>query len=215
MIVQYRQIPRRGQKNVYLRLENDGSLRVSTPWNYPIKRVEAFIREKRDWILKHRNRQSDFGRHNSEIWSPECRLWFRGRSYPVRKIAAKHNRLIFDEEAFLFECADEAAFGRCQQPWYKKMAEVHILQRVEHWSKRMGLKSKKVSFRRYKSRWGCCTVENELIFNTALMRYDDELIDYVVVHELAHIEHKNHGRAFWTLVARYVPNWRELRKRLV
>ena len=79
----------------------------------------------------------------------------------------------------------------------------------------MGLVPKTVKFRRYKSRWGCCSVHNDITFNTALMRYDDELIDYVVVHELAHIAHKNHGTSFWSLVEAYIPDWRERRKRLV
>ena len=215
LVVRYRQTPRRRQKNAYLRIDDDGSLTVSTPWDFSIKKVEAFIREKRAWILKHRSRKCEFGRHNPDAWHPCCRLWFRGRSHPVQKRAAKRNRLIRDDEAFVFECADEAAFGRVQHAWYKKMAEIHITKRVRHWSEKMGLRPEKISFRRYKSRWGCCTAGNELIFNTRLICYDDELIDYVVVHELAHIPHKNHGKSFWSLVEAHIPDWRERRKRLV
>jgi predicted metal-dependent hydrolase len=79
----------------------------------------------------------------------------------------------------------------------------------------MGLKPSSVAFRRYKSRWGCCDKNDRLTFNTALIRYAPELIDYVVVHELAHIRHKDHSKAFWNLVMRYLPDAKALRRRLV
>ena len=215
LIVRYTQIPRRRQKNLYLRVEGDGTLRISTPWHYSIKRVESFILQKRDWIAEHLQRQSTLGRKNPTLWHSACRLWYLGKSYPVEKRAAKRNGLILSGEGFLFQCADEEAFERVQHAWYKKAAQTHISQRVAYWSETMGLVPKTVSYRRYKSRWGCCSVHNDITFNTALMRYDDELIDYVVVHELAHIAHKNHGTSFWSLVEAYIPDWRERRKRLV
>jgi predicted metal-dependent hydrolase len=79
----------------------------------------------------------------------------------------------------------------------------------------MGLFPREVRFRRYKSRWGCCSSDDVLTFNTALMRYDTALVDYVVVHELAHIRHKHHRPPFWDLVQRYIPECHRLRKMLV
>ena len=60
-------------------------------------------------------------------------------------------------------------------------------------------------------RFGSCSARNSICFSWRLMQYPDEAVDYVVVHELAHIQEKNHGRAFYALVGRYMPDWRERR----
>ena len=88
-------------------------------------------------------------------------------------------------------------------------ARDHIPKRVEYYAALMGLRPAWVKITGAKKRFGSCGPENGLCFAWRLMRYPEAAIDYVVVHELAHIVHKNHSPAFYKLIERYLPDWRE------
>lgn len=89
----------------------------------------------------------------------------------------------------------------------RRAAEV-IPAKVEHYSRLMGLTPTAVRLNTAKTRFGSCSGKNSLNFSAFLMLYPDEAIDYVVVHELAHIRHHNHGKAFYRLIERYLPDYR-------
>lgn len=78
----------------------------------------------------------------------------------------------------------------------------------------MGLKPTALTLRDAKSRFGSCSADGRIMLSIRLMRYPAEAIDYVVVHELAHLVHHNHGAAFYELVEKYLPDWKQRRARL-
>lgn len=88
-------------------------------------------------------------------------------------------------------------------------AEKVIPERVRYWSGIMGLVPTGIRITGAEKRFGSCSSENSLCFSYRLMRYPAEAVDYVVVHELAHIRHHDHSKAFYALVARYLPDYRE------
>ena len=81
-------------------------------------------------------------------------------------------------------------------------------QRVEHFSRIMGLRPTGITVTGAEKRFGSCSGKNRLCFSWRLMAYPDEAIDYVVVHELAHIKYKNHSREFYALIASVLPDYR-------
>lgn len=93
-------------------------------------------------------------------------------------------------------------------------ARRHIPERVAFWSQKMGLAPTRVTITRARTRYGSCSPKNTLCFSCFLMQREEDLIDYVVVHELAHIAYKNHGREFHRLIETYLPGHRPLEKRL-
>lgn len=88
----------------------------------------------------------------------------------------------------------------------RALAKAYLPPRVALWAGRMGLTPSAVKINAAKGRFGSCSGKNSLNFSCLLMRYPPEAIDYVIVHELAHIVHKNHGPAFHALVAQYLPD---------
>jgi predicted metal-dependent hydrolase len=85
----------------------------------------------------------------------------------------------------------------------------------EKWEQRMGLRAAKVSFKMMSSRWGSCRASTRsLTFNLMLAYKPQECVEYVIIHELAHIVHPNHSPQFWDLVGRYCPDYRRLRRLL-
>lgn len=85
----------------------------------------------------------------------------------------------------------------------------------EWWEQRMGLNATKVSFKMMKSRWGSCRSSTRaLTFNLMLAYKSQECVEYVIIHELAHIVHPNHSKKFWSLVGQYCPDYHRLRRLL-
>jgi predicted metal-dependent hydrolase len=96
--------------------------------------------------------------------------------------------------------------------------EIHtkefIANRVEEFSARMQLPFRTLKFKKMKSRWGSCNSRREITLNLELIHLEKNLIDYVVVHELAHIRHMNHSKSFHQLVEEFLPDAKEYRKEL-
>jgi len=93
-------------------------------------------------------------------------------------------------------------------------AQTELPSRVAHYASQMGLLPAGITITGARKRFGSCSFQNRLCFSWRLMQYPDEAVDYVVVHELAHIVHKNHGRQFYALIASVLPNYK-VRQRLL
>lgn len=90
-------------------------------------------------------------------------------------------------------------------------AKAYLPGRVALWAGRMGVTPASVKITSARTRYGSCSAKNGLCFSLRLMAYPEAAVDYVVVHELAHITHKNHSAAFYAHVAAFMPDWQERR----
>ncbi|MDO8594239.1 MAG: M48 family metallopeptidase [bacterium] len=97
---------------------------------------------------------------------------------------------------------------------HKEKARLLVQERLEHFNQFYGLTWNKVAIRNQRSRWGSCSRKGNLNFNYKVVFLPPHLADYLVVHELCHLEELNHSSAFWSLVARTMPEHREMRKEL-
>ena len=146
--------------------------------------------------------------------SPEGDLILRApRRMPLRLIEqfiashedwiAKHREKIRRRADF-----DEAHFSSEEQVRELITRAKEILPRkTEHWAKVMGVTPAGVRISQAKKRFGSCSAENRIAYSYRLMAYPEEAIDYVVVHELCHLVHHNHSKAFWDLVAQTMPDY--------
>ncbi|MEZ3487589.1 MAG: M48 family metallopeptidase [Lachnospiraceae bacterium] len=87
-------------------------------------------------------------------------------------------------------------------------------ERVEYYARLMGISYGRITIREQKTRWGSCSGRGNLNFNWKLVLMPPEILDYVVVHELAHRREMNHSRAFWKIVEQVLPDYQERRKKL-
>lgn len=96
----------------------------------------------------------------------------------------------------------------------RSLAKAEITKRVEYYSGIMGLHPTGIKITSAQKRFGSCSGKNSLCFSYYLMKFSDEVIDYVVIHELAHIKHHNHSRQFYDLVEKYMPDYRQAERKL-
>ena len=96
----------------------------------------------------------------------------------------------------------------------KTLAKEIIPPKVEKYAEIMGVFPEHVSINSAKTRFGSCSSKKRLNFSCRLMTYDERAIDYVVVHELAHLKHLNHSKDFWAFVEKFMPDYKERKKLL-
>lgn len=96
----------------------------------------------------------------------------------------------------------------------RELARQRITRRVEYFAPLVGVTYNRIFIKEQKTRWGSCSSLGNLNFNWKLILLDEELLDYVVVHELAHRKQMNHSPTFWAEVERVLPDYRERRRRL-
>lgn len=97
---------------------------------------------------------------------------------------------------------------------YKTLALAKITSRIEHYNQFYGFKYSSIRVKNQKTTWGSCSTKKNLNFNYRLFFFPDEYLDYVVVHELCHLQEFNHSAKFWKLVAQTIPSYKELRKQI-
>jgi len=96
----------------------------------------------------------------------------------------------------------------------RRRAKEELPPRVEHWAKIMGLSPAAVKITSAKTRFGSCSARGNLCLSWRLMTYEQDCIDYVIVHELCHLRHMNHSADFYALVEQYLPDWWERQKKM-
>ncbi|MEF3691972.1 MAG: M48 family metallopeptidase [Candidatus Moraniibacteriota bacterium] len=96
----------------------------------------------------------------------------------------------------------------------KRKARKIIIERVNYLGRLYGFEFNKISIRSQRTRWGSCSQEGNLNFNYKLIYLPEKIIDYVIIHELCHLEEFNHSKRFWFLVSEIIPDYRNLRREL-
>jgi hypothetical protein len=114
----------------------------------------------------------------------------------------------------LKEAADVATIERDVAHWYRQQAAQLFPQRVAHYAALMNVAPREVKLSSAKTQWGSCTTRGIVRLNEQLIRLPLRVIDYVVVHELAHLHEMNHSAAFWRVVAAACPDYTALRREL-
>ena len=99
-----------------------------------------------------------------------------------------------------------------EKKYYRNLAREVLGARTGYYARKMGVTYGRISIREQKTRWGSCSSKGNLNFNYRLAYLPQELLDYVVVHELAHRRHMDHSKTFWQEVETYYPNYKECRR---
>jgi len=186
----------------------EGNVIVRAPMRTPARVIDAFVLSKRTWIEKHlalqRKREEKRSAYKLDYGTA---VPFLGREY---YIGTKNEDYIICFPDGL----DSEQLRNKLIAFYKIQAKTIIEKRVNYFSSIMGVRPSYIKIGSAKQSWGSCSASGRLIFSWRLMMAAPDSIDYVIVHELAHLKHMNHSKEFWAVVNETMPDWKSRRQKL-
>lgn len=212
----------RRQKTVELTVNRSGDIVIAAPVRTSVPKLEAIVRRRAPWILRHGG-IDDPGLGERNFATGES-LPYLGRRVGLRVQQAAPDRGVdvrFEHWQFVVRVAmglegdsRRQAIVAAFTGWYRQRAGEHVAARVARYGALLGVLPSRVLVRDQGHRWGSCSLDGVLRFNWRIVMAPPALLDYVVIHELAHLKVRTHRSAYWALVAQAVPDYRERRERL-
>lgn len=209
-------ISRKAKKNISIRIKDTENIIISAPYFVSEEDIKKLVLNKAKWILEKLEIVKNRGKIAREYIEGEIFMYL-GKEYRLRyreNSELNNMRIILEEDSFYFEYSNRIEFDKedikkAMEKWYKIKGENFIKKRMNQFSKVLGLKAKQVSVRKLKSNWGLCYGNGNITMNLKLIGAPTEVIDYVIVHELCHLEHHNHSKRYWDFVLHHMPNYKE------
>ena len=201
------------RRTVALIVESDGSVTVRAPLRLSEHAIQEFAEKHANWVEKKKAEMRAIVSTRSKRYQPGEIFLYLGREYSLEVVVGQRKKLILDDHFKIAESALKSA-ELVFQNWYRQQAKQWIVEQVEHLAKSHQLHYEKVKITSARTRWGSCSSKNTLSFSWRLMLTSPEVIEYVIIHELAHTVHHNHSKRFWNLVGKLMPDYKKLRNRL-
>jgi len=183
-------------------VDGAGVVEVVLPRGAPARAAEAAVRELQPWIDA---RVRSLARARAELSVPEGTLPYLGAALrlvpdPRRRAAALRGDLL------LVPVGDAAA---AIEAFYRRQARMEVASRLDAACARAGTAYTGLSIRDQRTRWASCSSRGSMSFSWRLLLAPPEVLDYVVEHEVCHLEVRDHSRRFWTLLESRLPGWRQ------
>ena len=214
---------RRGANIKYLRIHMAPArgVWVTVPFGVSRKQVEKFLEENRAWILDNRKQMEQYEQDTGVGLQIGAEI--QTKFHLLKVVATEEDKPTYrmEDKTIVLSVPQKVEFKRVEKFVQQFLVEIYALEskqylpgRVRYWAEKCGFSYGKLSFRNNVSNWGSCSFENHISLNIKLMKLPDEVIDYVILHELCHTVEKNHSPAFWKLMGKVCPDYAGLRNRL-
>jgi predicted metal-dependent hydrolase len=204
--LEYKVVRSANRKTATITVERDRSIVVRAPVAISDEDVRRIVDAKRQWIFektRHPQKYKNRTPPGKEIVNGESAPYL-GRDYQIRVAETESGDVEFDRQ-FTVPPAQQAKRRAVLRDWYIAEAKDKILARVEQHARDLGVKFSMARIVDNRYRWGSCTVGDSVHFNWRLIKAPMFVIDYVIIHELAHLIESNHTPKFWSIVRANTP----------
>lgn len=210
-------IVKHGLKRIYIKVGSDGCVTVKSP---PVSKaeLEEILTRKEKWIRrKLENPRTSLAEYN---FTDAAELLYFGTPYPLNIIqdnsaAVGRVKLSFDKAGFTLRYnpfnMKEDRLSKEIDKFYKSEALRVFTPMCADYARLMGVSYNKLTVRKAVSRWGSCTPDGNIMLNMHAVKLPAECGEYIIVHELAHLKHHGHNKAFWSFVEQFFPKYKRVR----
>ena len=211
---------RKSIRNMHLRvLPPAGDVQITAPKKLPSAAIERFVREKRGWIERQKCKIAARPALTNPDYCDGQTIWLWGKAVTLKLFFVPRGRKAVLQgdvlTLFVLQTDDSSAREAAALDFYRERLKTAVEQRLSVWEAKTGLYASGVQIRNMKSRWGTCNVQSRrILLNLQLAKQPPVCLDYVLVHELTHLRHPDHSKAFWEDVFRVFPDWKQVRRQL-
>jgi predicted metal-dependent hydrolase len=214
------QVTRKNIKNLNLKISAaDGSVSVSAPLHVKPEKIQAFVRSKLDWITAHQQKISERLPPSPINFADQEQHYLWGQPYTLTVVEkAAPPRCQIQQDQIRLQIRPGSSRTQRQQMLdavYEQHLQKALTPLLAKWQQRMGVKVASVTIRKMKTRWGSCSIRARTIrLNLELAKKPPECLEYVLVHELAHLLEASHSHRFIAVMDKYLPQWRLIQPEL-
>jgi predicted metal-dependent hydrolase len=194
---------------------------VMAPYRTLLKTIENLVIAKTPWINKHlENYRSSVSINNNKEYADGSIILLQGKEHLIRIIESNKNFTKINSntiEIGLKSIADTEIVGPMLEKWYKVFAEGIFRRKFDEILlkyKDYNFEPSEFSVRVLKRRWGSCSSKGKITISSELVKLDEIYLEYVILHELCHLRHHNHGKEFYKLLTEVFPEWKQKRSEL-
>ncbi|MDO4535126.1 MAG: SprT family zinc-dependent metalloprotease [Clostridium perfringens] len=203
------------RKTLKISIEPNGEIKVEAPIIVKDEEVLRIIKSKAKWII---NKQEEIKKINDEKIEREaiygkCYLYL-GKYYPLKLTVDKSIKMIYVNLAgenliVVSNTYDEEKVQLAIKKWYKEKTLERAKERISYYENYFYDKVKDIKVKEQKARWASCTYDNKILFNYRIIMAPSLIFDYIVVHEMCHMKHKNHSKEYWKSVKEILLDYKE------
>lgn len=215
------------RKTIGIEIKEDLSVMIRVPNKTKEETIRNIIENKKTWIIEKyqtikQNSEKNGIKTIEQIYIHENYLPFLGenriqlililpKEETEKKVIWKEEKVSFKERKLMVQvdAANIEAIRLCVVAYYKERARAYLQERVAYYSRIMRVTYKKITIREQKTCWGSCSSKKNLNFNWKLILMPKEILDYVVVHELAHLKYMNHSQDFWKEIESVLSDYKQ------
>lgn len=206
------------RKSIGIHLDENGNVTVRAPRRIKYNTIEEIVLEKANWINK-KKKELKIKKNNikSKKFVDGELFLYMGKEFPLKVIVntqIKEIEVMFKGDFITVRTpvVDYYKLRNAMELWYRNISKDIILKSVKHYESKFSKEVNRIVIKEQKSRWGSCSSKNNLNFNWRLSMAPPEVIEYIVVHEMCHLEHMNHSKEFWTLVEYFISDYKKYRE---
>ena len=205
------------QKTLYLNITKNGYVRVSCSKSTSIKKICAFIDKHQSWIEKQLLHQLKLRKSTPKKHILPGEFFLFCGEQKVLYIIRNTNRIFVTLQGRQIHIhwpqhIESTSILQALQRFYKHQGETILKQKIQFYSKQMNMYPSRISFRAQKSLFGSCSEEGHISLNWTLVASPHYVMDYVVIHELAHLKYLKHSKKFWEYVKQHDPAYLKAEK---
>ncbi|MDO5518377.1 MAG: SprT family zinc-dependent metalloprotease [Clostridium sp.] len=215
-IIEYT-IEKRKRKTICIKIDQNGCVKVITPNNVSMNYVSDIVKRKGSWIIS--TREKVLNRLDEKVVrevKEGSTFLYLGREYPLHLVydeSLKKIKVSLNDkmEQFVIETNtyDDEKIKKELEKWYREKTMDIVLEKIKMHEDEFNDKVTEVRVKEQKRRWASCTYKNAILFNWRCCMAPEDVVEYIVIHEMCHFDHKNHSKDFWNRVKEIMPDYKE------
>jgi predicted metal-dependent hydrolase len=198
-----------------------GEVKVSVPRGVPREQVDNFLRDKQDWICRHWQWQRQQALQYRKVYETGQEFSYRGLSLTISvekhvrktiRVSLQRDKLVINLPGNILGERRPEFVREAVVFWYKNQARRLFREKLDYFAARMGVAYKDFRLKEQKTKWGSCSSLGNINLNWKVIMAPEFVIDYLIIHELAHLRYLNHSQDFWDTVAAHLKDFRQGKK---